>query len=292
MNYPSEHLLNSVEEIATIKDGLALGDRSLTSAKGLYVKTKSLPSGEVEYTAGGMLITRLVFYKEPEGRRTVGKYQPGGWEFRVEETLELCRTLKRVAEEMQQWPAEKTRVYQSDIPIDEGLINNVTEANRVHYEENQQQWRIAGMPRWNELRSKFYEELKQEWPIEYAELQSNPKGEKYIAEVVKENITKAYVTGHMYGMDWITPEEFTQATLHLGEAVANKIRRGLKGAKSRGIALADVLAHIAAIGTIDTEAAVEAAAETGNEAPKCEAEEIVIVIEEEETSETEDESRD
>jgi len=271
MDYPSEHLLSSVEEIATIQDCLSLGERSLTSARGLYVKTEVLPTGELEYTASGRLITRLIFVKETDDRKTVKKYQPGDWEFRVEETLELCRTLKRVSEEMQHWPPEKTRIYQSEEVASTELVNNVAEANKEHYQENQQQWRLGGLPRWTELRDKFYGELKQEWPIEYAELQSNPKGEKYIGEVVQENITKAYVTGYMYGMGWITPEELTNATLHLGEAVANKVRRGLQGAKSKGIAFADVLAHIAVMGTVDTgisEEAAEATRETEEEAER------------------------
>ena len=142
------------------------------------------------------------------------------------------------------------------------LVDNVAAANKEHYQENQRQWRLVGLPRWTELRDKFHAELKQEWPIEYAELQSNPKGEKYIAEVVQENITKAYVTGYMYGMGWITPEELTHATLHLGEAVANKVRRGLQGAKSKGIAFSDVLAHIAVMGMVDTGIAEEVAEAT------------------------------
>ena len=43
----------------------------------------------------------------------------------------------------------------------------------------------------------------------------------------------------MYGRGWLSPEELTQATLHLGDVAA------------RGIAFADVLAHIAVIGTVD-----------------------------------------
>jgi hypothetical protein len=42
----------------------------------------------------------------------------------------------------------------------------------------------------------------------------------------------------------------TQANLYLGEVVAEKVRRGFKGAKSKGIAFADVLAHIAVLGTV------------------------------------------
>ena len=250
MDYPSEHLLNSIEEIAAIKNGLALGDRPLTSAKGLYVHRKGLPSGEVEYAAGGRFSTKINFVKELGGGRDVKKYQPGDWEFKVEETLELCRTLKRASEDLKNWPPEKTKIYQSGERIDYDLVERVSAVNIEHYEENHRQWRLRGLPRWLELRDKFIGELKQEWPIEYAELQLNRKGEKGITELLREHITKAYVTGYMYGRGWISPEEMTQANLYLGEVVAEKVRRGFKGAKSKGIAFADVLAHIAVLGTV------------------------------------------
>ena len=250
MDYPSEHLLNSIEEIATIKESLSLGDRSLTSAKGLHVHYRNLPGEGVEYTAGGRLTARLAFIKELSGSRSVKKYQPGGWEFKVEETLELSRTLRRASEDLKNWPPEKTRIYESGETIDAELVNRVAELNMEHHEENSRQWRLGGLPRWLELRGRFLEELKTEWPIEYAELQLNRKGEKGIAGLLQENIAKAYVTGYMYGRGWISPEELTQATLHLGDVVAGKVRRGFKGAKSRGIAFADVLAHIAVLGTV------------------------------------------
>jgi hypothetical protein len=255
MNYPSEHLINSIEEIANTRDSLSMGDRSLTSAKGLHVQKRSLPSGELLYMAGGRLAAKLIFIKEADGTKSIKKYQPGGWEFRVEETLELCRTLKRASEELKGWPAEKKRVYELGETVDTELVNRVAEINKEHYEENNRQWRVGGLPRWIELRDKFFDELKEEWPIEYAELQASPKGKKYIAELLQESIAKAYITGYMYGRDWVTAEELTNATLYLGDMVARKVRHGFKEAKSRGIAFADVLAHLAAIGTVDTEVA-------------------------------------
>ena len=251
MDYPSEHLLNSIEEIATIKSRLSLGDRSLTSARGLYVHLKGLPSGEVEYGAGGRLTARIAFVKELSGGRNVKKYRPGSWEFKVEETLELCRTLERASEDVKNWPPEKIKVYDSGQTADSDLVEKVSEVNIEHYEENHRQWRLRGLPRWLELRGKFLDELKAEWPIEYAELRLNRKGEKGMTALLQENIAKAYVTGYMYGRGWISPEELTQATLYLGEMVAEKVKRGCRGGKSRGIAFADVLAHIAVIGTVD-----------------------------------------
>jgi len=250
MDYPSEHLLSSVEEIARIKESLSLGDRSLTSAKGLYVQRRGLPTGEMQYTAGGRFNTRLNFIVELSGSRGVKKYSPGDWEFKVEETLELCLILKRANEELNNWPPEKLELYETEESIDNELVDRVAEVNMEHYDENHKQWRLGGLPRWLELRDRFLNELKTEWPIEYSELQLNRKGEKGVTEIIRENITKAYITGYMYGRGWISPEELTQATLHLGDVVAGKVRRNFKGAKSRSIAFADVLAHIAVIGTV------------------------------------------
>ena len=250
MDYPSEHLLNSIEEIATIKESLSLGDRSLTSTKGLHVHRKPLAREDVQYTAGGRFGTKLLFIREAEGSRLVKKYQPGGWEFKVEETLELCRTLKRANEELEGWSEEKARTYNSDEPIVPELIERVAEISAAHHEENHRQWRQGGLPRWTEIRDKFLSELKKEWPVEYAELQMNHQSEKWVTRLLQENLTRAYITGYMYGKGWISPEEMTQVNLHLGEIVAKKVRHGFKGAKSRGIAFADVLAHISVIGTV------------------------------------------
>ena len=251
MDYPSDHLLDSIEEIATIKDRLSLGDRSLTTARGLHVQKKIPSSNELQYSAGGRLTAKLVFVIEADGARNVKKYQPGGWEFKVEETLELCRILERVSRALESWPPEKVQIYQSEEPIDSDLINRVAEANREHYEENHRQWRLGGLPRWIELRDKFLDELKKEWPIEYVEFQTHHRGTKYTTALLQENIAKVYVTGFMYGRGWISPEELTNATLHLGDVLASKVRHGLKRARSKGIAFADVLAHIATSGTVD-----------------------------------------
>ncbi len=168
----------------------------------------------------------------------------------MEETLELCRTLKRANEELKNWPPEKLELYEAGERIDSELVERVATVNMEHYDENHKQWRLSGLPRWLELRDRFLEELKTEWPIEYSELQLNRKGEKGVTDIIRENITKAYITGYMYGRRWISPEELTQATLHLGDLVAAKVRHSFKGAKSKSIAFADVLAHIAVIGSV------------------------------------------
>ncbi|MFO8143936.1 MAG: hypothetical protein R6T78_04610 [Dehalococcoidales bacterium] len=252
MEYPSEHLLESIEEIAGIKDRLSLDDRSLATSRGLHVQKKALPGGELQYTAGGWLAKKLIFVIGSDNNRNVLKYQPGGWEFKIEETLELCRSLEQASEAMKKWPDEKVRVYQSEEVVDSEMVDRVAEANRQHYDENNKYWRLNGLPRWIEFRDMFLAELKKEWPIEYVEFQTHPRGSDYTMELLKENVAKVYVTGFMYGKGWISPEELTNATLHLGEVIAGRIKRGMKCARSRGIAFADVLAHIASSGTVDS----------------------------------------
>ena len=266
MEYPSEHLMESIEEIAGIKDRLSLDDRSLTTARGIHVHRKELPGGELQYSAGGWLMKKLIFFVSSNNVKNVIKYHPGGWEFKIEETLELCRSLERASEALKNWPDEKVRVYQSEEAIDPEMVDRVAEANRQHYEENNKHWRLSGLPRWIELRDKFLEELRNEWPIEYVEFQTHPKGPDYTMEVLKENVAKVYVTGYMYGMGWVSSEELTNATLHLGEVIAGKIRHGMKGARSKGIAFADVLAHIASSGTVDSYT-TESGGEPGGEEP-------------------------
>ncbi len=251
MQYPTEHLLASIEEISAIQDGLSLVDPSLATIRGIYVRKESLPGEGVEYSTGGHLKTRLVFVRKPDGSWGVSKYQSGDWEYKVEETLELCRTLQRASDELKKWPPEKARIYESGEPIKDALVDRVAGVNMEHDGENHEQWRLYGLPRWLELRDKFLYELEREWPVEYVELMINKKDEAKINDILKGHISRAYITGFMYGKGWIAPEEMTQATLHLGEAMAKKVSQGLKGAKSKGIAFADVLAHIAVAGTVD-----------------------------------------
>jgi len=266
MEYPSEHLLESIKEIAGIKDRLSLDNRSLATSRGLHVQKKALPGGELQYSAGGWLAKKLVFVVGSDNIKNVLKYQPGGWEFKIEETLELCRSLEQASEALKKWPDEKVRVYQSEEVIDGEMVDRVAEANRQHYDENNKYWRLNGLPRWIEFRDMFLEELKKEWPIEYVEFKTHPRGPDYTMDLLKENVAKAYVTGFMYGKGWITPEELTNATLHLGEVIAGRIRHGMKGARSRGIAFADVLAHIASSGTVDSYTAASGE-QSGGEGP-------------------------
>jgi hypothetical protein len=254
--YPTEHLLKSVEEIAAIQDGLTLVDRSLVNIRGIHISKQSFPGGETEYSVGGQLKTRLVFTRKTDGSWGVSKYQAGDWEYKVEETLELARTLKRACEKIKDWPPEKTKIYQAGETIKKDLVDRVAEVNMEHDAENHEQWRLYGLPRWMELRDKCLYELEREWPIEFVELMINKKDEAKINDILKTHISKAYITGFMYGKGWIGPEEMTQATMHLGEAMARKVSQGLKGAKSKGIAFADVLAHIAVAGTVDGSGAV------------------------------------
>lgn len=75
--HPPEPLLDSVEEIANIKQSLSLRDRLLTSANGFYVQSGSLPGFEMQYMAGGEFVAKLIFVKKSDGSREVTKYRPG-----------------------------------------------------------------------------------------------------------------------------------------------------------------------------------------------------------------------
>ena len=114
MDYPSEHLLNSIEEIATIKQTLSLRDRSLTSGNGLYVQSGKLPGGAIQYMAGGRFIAKLIFVRNLDGSKDIRKYQPGDWETKVDIILQLCRELKRMYEDVSNWTPEKTAAYEAE----------------------------------------------------------------------------------------------------------------------------------------------------------------------------------
>lgn len=255
--YPSEQLLDKIEEIATIKQTLSLRDRSLTSGNGLYVQSGGLPSGAIQYMAGGKFIARLIFIRNLDGSKDIKKYQPGNWETKVDIILQLCRELKRMYESVSNWTPEKTAAYEVKETVNAELVNRVFVAQQQHREEVNRQWQLRGVPRWMELGKIFLEELKREWPIEYYEsdivefLRGKRKAEE-VRELIHRNAAWAYVYGYMSSMDWISQEELTNVCLYLGDSVAGAIRDSLKGdAQSKGIAFASAYSIISAEGTID-----------------------------------------
>lgn len=149
------------------------------------------------------------------------------------------------------WEPERIAAYEAEEAVNADLLSKVAEANRQHYDELNKQWQLKGFPRWIQLRDKFLDELKKEWPTEYLELKTNQKGAREIAELLRENITKAYGIGYMRGRGWISQEELANASLYLGDLITTKLRYNLKGAKSKGIAFATSLARISAIGHTD-----------------------------------------
>lgn len=245
--HPPEHLLNSVEEIANIKQSLSLRDRSLTSANELYVQSGSLPGYGTQYMAGGEFIAKLVFVRKPDGSREIGKYQPGDWESKVNEVLELCRALTY----QDNWPPEKKAAYELPVLIDRDMLRRVSEMNEQHNAEIKVNWQIRGHQKLEMMRDTFFSELKNEWPVEYVEIHIIKRDAKKIVELILENIIMTYSFGYMHGKGWISFKELENANLYFGDLLAVAIGDSLKGSKSKGRAFTFPLITISAMGRAD-----------------------------------------
>lgn len=245
--HPPKHLLDSIEEIGNIKQSLSLRDRSLTSANGLYVQSGSLPGYGTQYMAGGEFIAKLVFIIKPDDSREIGKYQPGDWESKVNEVLELCRALTY----QDNWPPEKKTAYELSVLIDRDMLKRVSEMNKQHNAEIKMNWRIRGHQQLEMMRDTFFNELKNEWPVEYVEIQIIKRDAKKIVELILENIIMAYGVGYMHGKGWISFKELENADLYFGELLAVGIADSLKGAKSKGTAFTFPLIKISSMGRAD-----------------------------------------
>jgi hypothetical protein len=92
--YPSQELLDSVEEIANIREKLSHGERKLTSAGGLYVFKHKTPGGVTQYIARGKFHIKLAFLRTADGSREIRKYQPGAWQRELDGILQFCRSLR------------------------------------------------------------------------------------------------------------------------------------------------------------------------------------------------------
>jgi hypothetical protein len=253
--YPSEQLLESIEEIATIKQALSIRDRSLTSANGLYVRSSNVFGGATQYMAGGKFIAKLVFVTKADGSRDIKKHQVGDWENKVDETLSLCRELKQVYEAQESWDSEKRRAYQVSVTANLHLYEKFCNRYQQYCDEPIKRLESKGGEYLRELYRMFIDELKKEWPREHLELrminfpQENKLNE--LEEFLVKNVTVAYVSGDMYDAGLISQEELVNATLGMGDALEGVIRRNLKGAKSKGLAFANSLMRISTTGIID-----------------------------------------
>jgi len=245
--HPPESLLDSVEEIADIKQSLSLRDRSLTSTNGFYVQSGSLPGDQIQYMAGGEFVAKLVFVRKLGGSREVTKYRPGNWENKANETLELCRALTY----QNNWSPEKKAAYESPVLIDRDMLERVSEMNKKYYAEINMNWKMISREQWTTMRDIFFNELKKEWPVEYVEIQIIKRDAKKIAELIRTNVTKAYCVGYMHGKGWISFTELENADLYFGELLALAIGDSLKGAKSKGRAFTFPLITISAMGRAD-----------------------------------------
>ena len=249
--HPSENLLDSIEEIATMKKVFSPRDRSLTSANGLYVQSGSLPGYGTQYMAGGEFIAQLVFVRKPDGSREVKKYQPGDWENKVNETLQLCRQLIHLDNAVKMGSGRNT-TYLSGNTIVSDSLKEVFEHINQHHDEIDTQWQLLGFPRGIELLNVFLDELKEKWPTEYSELMNRHIGEKDMEELLEGNSgALAWVFGYICERGWISQEKLMNANMIVGEVLAKEVRNNRKQAKSRGIAFAAAFGRISDLGAVD-----------------------------------------
>jgi hypothetical protein len=248
---PPENLLDSIEEIATLKKVFSLRDRSLTSANGLYVQSGSLPGYGTQYMAGGEFIAKLVFVRKPDGSREITKYQPGDWEDKVNETLQLCRQLIHL-DDATKIGSGRNVTYLYDNTIISDLLKEVFEHIERHHNEIDTQWQLFGFPRGIELLNVFLDELKEKWPTEYSELTNAQAGEKDMETLLEgDSGTLAWVFGYMSERGWISHEKLMSANIIMGELLAKEVRSNRRQAKSKGIAFAAAFGRISDLGSID-----------------------------------------
>ena len=249
--YPPENLLDSIEEIATMKKVFLLGDRSLTSANGLYVQSGSLPGYGTQYMAGGEFIAKLVFVRKPDGSREVTKYQSGDWEDKVNETLQLCRQLIHLDDAIKIGAGRNVTYLYGNTIISDSL-KEVVKHIKQHHDEIDTQWQLFGFPRGIKLLDVFLDELKEKWPTEYSELTNPQAGEKDMEALLEGNSgTLAWVFGYMCERGWISHEKLMNANTIMGELLAKEVCSNRKQAKSKGIAFAAAFGCISDLGAID-----------------------------------------
>jgi hypothetical protein len=249
---PSEQLLDKIEEIANIKRGLSLEQRSWTSASGLYVQSADAPfAGLTKYSAGGgKVFASLIFFRDRDGTRTVRKYNPGDWELKVDDTLSFCRLLHRASRVPEGWPPEKIAAYTAQHVVDADLFARVQQAYRQHHDELQVFLDETGVEERNDLVDLLYHKLEEEWPVEWLELTLKRQGTPAAPiDTVVHTVAVAHALGYMVGKGWISTEEMRQATLDLGIGLADAIRANFKGAKCRGAAFAAAILPLVAHAT-------------------------------------------
>jgi len=114
--YPSEKLLNAVEEIAAISAKLPPSQRSLVDSGELHIRSTALPDGSKEFAVWG-IIEYLVFVKETDGSNHLVKYVKADWESEVYKRLSLYRELGGDAEAKDYWGPMVDVGYEAEKPI-------------------------------------------------------------------------------------------------------------------------------------------------------------------------------
>lgn len=131
--------------------------------------------------------------------------------------------------------------------FDDSFVKYVFGIADQHREELDEIWsRITPQGREKFIET-FGEELAKDWPREYSEMQSD-KVIQELKEKFGSSIRWAYDTGYMFGRGWISSKHRTEFQLFLGDMLAKDVRTVMKGAKSRGIALASGFTRVGAEG--------------------------------------------
>jgi uncharacterized protein YukE len=244
-----EELLDKIEEIGTIKRKLSSRDRAFTSEYGLYVQSGQLPSGAMQYMAGGKFLTKLIFVREIDGTRTVKKYHPGNWEANVEVTLYVCTALERIRKEQAKWSPEKVMAYEAKEKSHYPSINKINNCLHEHSTQLKKVWELIDAEQKKHHITLFFNELEQEWPVEYFETKIE-EVYKAVSEQLAQSLMSAYLVGYMIGKGWISKERGGENDLYLGDRLAILIRSVFKGAQSKGLAFAMAFTRITAEGTL------------------------------------------
>jgi endonuclease YncB( thermonuclease family) len=87
---PSEQLLEAVEEIAAILQGLSPKDLQVIDLHGLHFISSPLPNGAKEFSVWG-IVDYLIFVREANGFRHIKKYIKADWEPHISKILSSCR---------------------------------------------------------------------------------------------------------------------------------------------------------------------------------------------------------
>lgn len=155
-----------------------------------------------------------------------------------------------------EWSEEKTRAYKAKGTTDPKILSRVAIIVMKHDDELKEFWHQTSPEKRDELVESFFNELKQEWPTEFSELQLEKVFHATAEWLLTVGIRAAYVAGYMAGKGWITLEELTEWNLLHGDYLATQVRSTIRRTKSRGQAFAAAFVIVCVQGTLVAQAAL------------------------------------